>query len=146
VTGRTRGLVARRHGADHISESGSVAVFALLICLAFTALLGLVAEGGQVLSAREAAMAAAEQGARAGAARLSAATLHGGGIIDPPAACVKTAEAMLAGLGHPGTASARGSRVTATVTPTRISTPLLAIVGFPTMTITASASAEAVRA
>ncbi len=139
-------LATQRAPATRAPDRGSVAVFALLVCLALTALLGLVAEGGAVLSAREQAMAAAEQAARTGAAQLSAATLHAGGIIDAAPACVKTAEAALAELGVRGTATAAGDEVTVTVTPFHVSTPLLALVGFTSMTVSARASAVAIGA
>lgn len=133
----TRAVAANR-------EDGSISAFAVLLSLALAAMLGLVAEGGQVLIAREAAMAEAEQAARAGAAQLSPATIHSGGIIDPGDGPVRVAEAAMAAAGHAGTARVAGSSVTARVTPFEVATPLLALVGIPRVTVTASATAQAV--
>jgi hypothetical protein len=133
-----------RRRRDYRSEEGSIAAFTVLLCTALVALLGLVAEGGQVLADRETAMAEAEQAARTGAAQLSAGTLHLGGIVDGGAEPVHAAEYVMAADGHPGTARAAAGLVTVTVTPFSVSTPLLSLVGIPSVTISAHASAEAV--
>jgi Flp pilus assembly protein TadG len=125
-------------------EIGSVTAFAVVLSLALAVLLGLVVEGGQVLSAREMAMGEVEQAARAGAAQLSPATLHAGGIMDGGYASIRTAQAVMAADGHPGTAWASSVGVTAAIIPYRISTPLLGLAGFPSMMITARASAAPV--
>jgi hypothetical protein len=126
------------------SARGSVTPFVLLLCLCLTALLGLVAEGGLVLSARETAVAEAEQAARAGAAALTPATLRAGGISSGGLEAIDTAEHLMAMDGHPGTATDVSGLVTATVSPFRVSTPLLALAGVPFILVTASASASAV--
>ncbi len=125
-------------------DEGSVTPFVLLLCLGLATLLGLVAEGGLVLSARETVLAEAEQAARAGAAMLTPATLRAGGIAPDGAAAVTAAEADMAASGHPGVATDHDGTVTATVRPFRVRTPLLALAGVPSITVTASASAEAV--
>jgi hypothetical protein len=121
-----------------------VTPFVLLVCVCLTALLGIVAEGGLVLSARETAVSEAEQAARAGAAVLTAGTVRAGGISSGGASAVNTAEYLMALSGHPGTAVAVGGGVTATVSPFRLSTPLLALAGVSAITVTATASARAV--
>lgn len=121
-----------------------MAAFTMLLATSLAALLGLVAEGGQVLSARQAAMQLTEQAARSGAAQLSAQTLHTGGIIDPGIGPLLAAERVMAAAGHPGTATEAGGVVTAQLKPYSVSTPLLALVGVPSVTVTASASAAAV--
>jgi hypothetical protein len=126
------------------SEAGSVTPFVLIVCVCLAALLGLVAEGGLVLSAREAAVAEAEQAARAGAAVLSPDTVRAGGTSDGGSSAVGVAEYFMILNGHPGTANAAGGVVTATVSPFRVSTPLLALAGIATVTVTATASAQAV--
>ncbi|MGO8876862.1 MAG: pilus assembly protein TadG-related protein [Acidimicrobiales bacterium] len=133
---------ARRHPPR--PETGSVTVFVLLVCLCLAALLGLVSEGGLVLSSRETAVAEAEQAARAGAAALSPAAVRAGSISSSPPEAVEAAENVMALNGHAGTATAVRGVVTATVTPFRVSTPLLALVGVPSISVTASASASAV--
>lgn len=119
-------------------------VFVLLMTACLAALLGLVAEGGQVLSAKETAVAEAEQAARAGAAYLTPQTVRLGGTSTGGLAAVRVAEYYMALNGHPGIAVDRGGTVTATVTPFTVPTPLLALVGLPSMTVTATASARAV--
>lgn len=126
------------------ADRGSVTTFTLLICLGMVALLGLVAEGGDVLAAREQAVALAEQAARAGAAQLSPTTLHLGGVLDQGGNPVLAAEYLLAVGGHPGYATVTGNTVTATVRPYAVSTPLLRIVGVPSIAVGATASATAV--
>jgi hypothetical protein len=124
-------------------DDGSVSPFVLLLCLALAALLGLVAEGGLVLSAREAAVSEAEQAARAGAALLTPATVRSGGISTGGARAVAVAEYLMALDGHPGTATDVDGVLTAVVTPFRIRTPLLALAGVGTISVTATASARA---
>jgi hypothetical protein len=126
------------------SERGSVTPFVLIVCVCLAALLGLVAEGGLVLSARETAVAEAEQAARAGAAVLTPETVRAGGTSDGGSSAIGVAEYFMALSGHPGTATAAGGVVTATVSPFHLSTPLLALAGIATITVTASASARAV--
>lgn len=125
-------------------DSGSVTAFVLLLTVCLAALLGLVAEGGQVLSARETAVAEAEQAARAGAAVLSPSTVRAGGTSTGGASAVGVAEYFMALNGHPGQAFAAGDSVTATVTPFSISTPLLALAGVGSITVSATATARSV--
>ena len=125
-------------------DRGSVTPFVLLVCVCLAALLGLVAEGGLVLSSREAAVAEAEQAARGGAAVLTPSTLRAGGTSDGGSSAVGVAEFLMALSGRPGTATDEGGVVTATVSPFRVSTPLLALAGVGSITITATASARAV--
>ncbi|MGC9962536.1 MAG: hypothetical protein ABSE47_11630 [Acidimicrobiales bacterium] len=125
-------------------DAGSVTPFVLLLCACLAALLGLVAEGGLVLSDRETALAEAEQAARAGVAVLTTSTLRAGGIATGGGAAISAAERFMARSGHPGTASEANGVITATVTPFRVSTPLLALAGVASISVTASASASAV--
>ena len=138
------GSVSRASERRRPGDAGSVTPFVLLLSLCLAALLGLVGEGGLVLSARESAVAEAEQAARAGAAVLSAQTLRAGGISDGGGGAIAAAERFMADSGHPGTAVDANGGVTATVTPFRVRTPLLALAGVPSISVTASASARAV--
>ncbi|MGA2208965.1 MAG: hypothetical protein ABSH30_04955 [Acidimicrobiales bacterium] len=124
-------------------DEGSLTPFVLLLCVALAALLGLVAEGGLVLSARESAMSEVEQAARAGAAVLTPATVRSGGISTGGARAVAVAEFLMALDGHPGTATDIDGVLTATITPFRIRTPLLALAGEGSISVTATASARA---
>ncbi|MGD0594201.1 MAG: pilus assembly protein TadG-related protein [Acidimicrobiales bacterium] len=129
---------------DRTCEAGSVSAFVLLLCLCLASLVGLVSEGGLVLSARETAVAEAEQAARAGAAELTPAALRAGGTSGAGPEAVAVAENFMALSGHPGTATDSHGVVTATVAAFRVSTPLLALAGVSSISITASASARAV--
>ncbi len=124
--------------------AGSVTAFTVLLMAALMSVLGLVAEGGQVIAARERAMADAEQAARAGAAVLSPGEAHLGGILDPGSAPALAAERALNADGHRGTATVSGRVVTVRLSPFRVRTPLLALVGIPSVSVGASASAEAI--
>jgi hypothetical protein len=134
--------VSRRHPAA--SDQGSVTPFVLLVCVCLAALLGLVAEGGLALSARETAVAEAEQAARAGAAVLTPSTLRAGGTSNGGPSAIEVAESVMASSGHPGTATDEGGVVTATVSPFHVATPLLALAGVDSITVTATARARAV--
>jgi hypothetical protein len=125
-------------------DRGSVTPFVLLLTVALAAVLGLVVEGGRVMSIREAAMTEAEQAARAGAAVLTAETLRSGGIATGRAAAGAEADLVMSQSGHSGTATATGDSVTASVNPFRVSTPLLSLVGLRHVTVSASATASAV--
>ncbi len=137
-------MSVRKSGTVARQDAGAVTAFVVLLVVALAALLGLVAEGGEVLSVKEAAVAEAEQAARAGAAALVPATVRLGGISTGGAAAVGAAEYYMALNGHPGTAVDRDGTVTATIKPFPVATPLLALVGIGSMTVTASASATAV--
>lgn len=128
--------------APESGDAGSLAAFVVLFSVALFALLGLVAEGGAALDARMAAVTEAEQAARAGAADLSPATVHAGGLLDDGAGPVSRAEAVMASYGHPGVATVSGSAVSVTIRPFSVATPLLGLVGVPTMTVTATATAR----
>ncbi len=134
----------RVRSGRHRGDAGSVTPFVLLLCVCLAALLGLLAEGGLVLAARESAVAEAEQAARAGAAVLTPATVRTGGISTGGSEAVAVAEFLMALNGHPGTATDSNGVITATVTPFRVSTPLLALAGISSITVGASASSRAV--
>ena len=126
------------------AERGGVTPFVLLLCVALTALLGLVVDGGRALAAREAALTEAEQAARAGAAQLSGSALRRGATALQDERATAVAELYLAASGHPGSATVVGSTVVATVLPFLLPTPLLAFVGIDGVPVSASASATAV--
>jgi hypothetical protein len=126
------------------TDGGSVTPFVLLVCVCLAALLGLVAEGGLALSERGTAVAEAEQAARAGAAVLTPNTVRAGRTSNGGSSAIDVAEYLMALSGHPGTAIAKGGVVTATVSPFRVDTPLLALAGVRSITVTATASARAV--
>jgi hypothetical protein len=125
-------------------ERGSIAAFVVLFSFCLMALAGLVTEGGAVMSAREQAMTEAEQAARVGAEQASVLGLHNGRILASGSAPTAAAEFVMALYGHRGTATRIGGEVTATVSPFSIRTPLLGLIGLPSIRVSARASAEAV--
>ncbi len=136
-------LVGRRQAGKEPNR-GSLSAFVVLLTVALVAVVGLVACGGQLLSAREAALSEAEQAARAGAAVVSAQALRSGRIADGGEVAIQAAEQVMAEDGHPGSASAEGTEVTVVVTPYPVPTPLLSLVGISSLHVSASASAQAV--
>lgn len=138
----------RRYGRH--GSRGSASVWAILIIAgAFTALLGLVVDGGRVLDARIAAARAAGQAARAGADALSSAGVRNGqsdgqGTVDAPAA-VARAQRYLTDAGLTGTVSVTPTRVSVTVTG-RSGTQILGIFGITSFPIQETESAEPITA
>lgn len=124
-------------------EEGLVTAYVVMLVMTLVVLCGLAFDGGLALSARQAAFAEAEQAARAGAAALSTGGLRGGSVVLSGPSAVAAAEAYMRTAGHPGTATVRGDEVFATVAPFRVSTPLLGLVGFPSLSVSATAAASA---
>jgi len=121
-------------------DDGAIAAFVVLVMVALLALLGLVVDGGTVLTARQAASAEAEQAARAGAGALSVDALRAGQIqIDGPAA-VATAEQFMITAGHPGTAVVVGGVVTVRID-YQVPTAILGLIGFDRLDVSAAAAA-----
>jgi hypothetical protein len=125
-------------------DEGAVSAFVVLLVGILVVLLGLAVDAGQALSARQAAYAEAEQAARAGAAALATGALRSGSLQPAASAAVASAERYMAVAGHAGTALVRGDQVVATVLPYRVSTPLLGLVGIPSLAVSATATATAV--
>jgi hypothetical protein len=134
----------RRYGVRRRDDSGAVVPYVVLLTATLVVVLGLAVGGGQALAAHTSAYDEAEQAARAGAAALATSGLRQGSIETDVAAAVQAAQSFMAAAGHPGAASVRANLVVATVSPYRVVTPLLAIVGISSLSISASASASAV--
>ena len=115
--------VARHEKARHC-ETGSLTAFTAVFVVALLAVGGLVVDGGRYLAQRQAAIAEADQAARAGADALDTAALREGSVVVDPIAGVDAAETAMRASGHPGSASVDGSTVTATVMGPVLSTPL----------------------
>ncbi len=125
---------------DVRDEGGAIAAFVVLVMVALLALLGLVVDGGTVLTARQAATAEAEQAARAGAGALSVDALRAGRIqIDGPAAVV-AAERFMVAAGHPGTAVVAGGVVTVRID-YQVPTAILGVIGIDRLDVSATAAA-----
>lgn len=125
-------------------ERGSVSVWALFIIAgAFTMLLGLVVDGGNVLDDRTAAARAAGQAARLGADSLSSASVRNGhDAINVEAARAK-AQGYLHDAGLNGVVRVSGRSVTVTVTG-RSSTQILGVVGIDSFPISETRTAQAI--
>lgn len=137
------GLPRWRHPRRR-DDRGAVTAYVVLLVATLMVMCGLAVDGGRAFSARQAAYSEAEQAARAGAAALSAAALRDGAVAPAAAAAVATAEAYLQAAGHSGTVVVAGSEVVVTVAPFRLPTPLLALVGIPSLSVSATAAATAV--
>ena len=127
-------------------DEGTVTVFVVIMATALLAMAAISVDGGYVLAARERAHAAAGEAARAGANALSPDAVRTGTADLNPAAAQAAARAVLAkdGLTNPGnTVTVNGNQVDVTVT-TTTNTVMLAIVGINTLTVHATAAAQAV--
>jgi hypothetical protein len=132
------------HRVRRVTDSGAVVAYVVLLSSTLAVVLGLAVGGGQALAAHTSAYDEAEQAARAGAATLAASGLRSGDIETDAAAAVEVAQSFMTTAGHPGVATVLGNLVSATVSPYRVATPLLAIAGISSLTVSASASATAV--
>jgi Flp pilus assembly protein TadG len=122
-------------------DGGALTAFAVLLLVAFMALLGLVVDGGTALTAHQAAEVEAEQAARSGAGALSVDALRAGVVEIDPTAAVVAAERFAAAGGHPATATVSGGVVTVRIH-YAVPTVVLGIVGIGSLQVSAVASAE----
>lgn len=121
-------------------DKGSFTAFMAVFCVALFVLIGLVVDAGRAIAARSAAMAEAEQAARAGAGQLSVGALRSGQVEINPVAAVQAADAYLEATGQPGTASVVGQTVTVHIS-TDEPTVILGIVGVNRIVVSVTASA-----
>jgi hypothetical protein len=122
------------------SESGSLSAFMAVFCLALFVLIGLVVDAGRAISFRSAALAEAQQAARAGAGQLSVGALRSGQVEIDPADAIEAADAYLASVGAPGTTSIVGQTVTVHIAADE-PTVILGIIGINRIVVSVSASA-----
>jgi Flp pilus assembly protein TadG len=134
---RRSGLAARLSG-----DRGSATGWAVGTILVGLLIVALVFDGAAAMTTRATALDVAQQAARAGADQLDLALLRDTGeVAIDPAAAQAAAEQWLAQAGVDGTVSATTAQVEVTVTVTQ-PTVLLAVVGIPTFTMTAAATAQ----
>lgn len=126
------------------AERGSIAATVVVFLPALLALFALLVDGGRVIIAREQAISLAEQAARAAAAAVPPAEIDSGALAPNPALATSVAEHVLEIAGHRGDVVVRGATVTVTVLPYPVTTPLLALVGVPSVVVGAEATARAV--
>ena len=125
-------------------DGGAITPYVALLSLSLVLVLGLISSGGLVFAARQAAFSEAEQAARAGASTLDMVAISSGALQPDGIGAVRAAEMYMTATGHPGTAQVLGNTVRATVSPFRVSTPLLSLVGIDSIVVTASATATVV--
>jgi hypothetical protein len=126
------------------SQRGSLSIWVVLVTAgAFTPLLGLVVDGGNLIDARLEASRDAAQAARAGADALSAASVRTGGNDVNPGIATSRARAYLADVGQRGTVTVNGATVTVTITGTSHTT-ILAVVGITSFPISQTQSARGI--
>jgi hypothetical protein len=134
---RRAGLAARLR-----ADRGSATGWAIGTILVGLLIVALVFDGAAAMTARATALDTAQQTARAGADQLDLALLREQGVVAiDPAAAQDVAQQWLENAGVEGAVDATAADVTVTVTVTQ-PTVLLAVVGIPTFTITAAATAQ----
>ena len=125
-------------------ESGAAAVWTLIITVtAFTALVGLVGGGGELINDRVEAKRVAEQSARAGADALSASAVRSGRDDVDRGQALARAHDVLRASGWGGNIRINGSEVVVTATGTR-SPQLLGLLGVNRVHISETGSADAI--
>jgi len=127
-------------GTAGLGDAGSLTAFVAVFCLALFVLIGLVVDAGRAIAVRSAAMTDAQQAARAGAGQLSVSALRSGEIEINQADAIHAADAYLASVGQPGTASVVGQTVTVHIA-TDEPTVMLGIVGIDRIVVSVTASA-----
>ena len=137
--GRCWDTVRRRPVRD---ERGAAAVWTLILTVtAFTALVGLVGGGGELINDRVQAKRVAEQAARAGADALSASAVRSGRDDLDRSAALARANEVLRASGWDGKIRIHGNEVVVTATGTR-SPELLGLLGVTRVHISQTGSAH----
>lgn len=127
-------------------ETGVASIWALAVTAgAFTVLLGLVVDGGNVIEARVKASHVAEQAARLAADQLSAGSVRNGGDAVNPGAAGESARQYLRAAGMSGTVRVDGDNVTVTVHG-RSEAKVLGVLGITSFPIDEAATAQGITA
>jgi hypothetical protein len=130
-----------RHVPMTPGQGGSLSAFMAVFCLTLFLLIGLVVDAGRAVSFRSAALAEAQQAARAGAGQLSVAALRSGQVEIDPANALEAVDTYLASVGVTGgTTSIVGQTVTVHIS-TDEPTVILGILGINQIGVSVSASA-----
>lgn len=138
---RCREALWRRGNRD---ERGAAAVWTLILTVtAFTALLGLVGGGGELINDRVEAKRVAEQAARAGADALSAPAVRSGHESVDRGEALARAHVVLRASGWDGKVRINGTEVVVTASGTR-SPELLGLLGVSRVHISQTGSAKAI--
>lgn len=127
------------------SQRGAIVAFVVVIVAALFMLIGLVVDGGRILTARAHASDDAQEAARAGAQQLNQSLTHSGtGTALDPVAASAAAQTYLEAAGDVGTVGVSGDSVTVTVT-TSLPMQMLGLIGLGTATVSETQTARAVR-
>ena len=143
--GRSWGAARRHQVRVRVrGERGAAAVWTLILTVtAFTALVGLVGGGGELINDRVQAKRVAEQAARAGADALSASAVRSGrDAVDRDEALARAHDVLRAS-GWGGKIRINGSEVVVTATGTR-SPQLLGLLGVNRVHISQTGTAHAI--
>jgi Flp pilus assembly protein TadG len=134
--------VSRRLHRHLSDERGAVLVAGLLLSLALPIVIGAAVDVGRAFIERRALVSLADQAALSGSQSLDLEALHAGRLVLDPGEAQATAAAVLAS--EPDLqAQASASPAAVSVEVAReIPTVLLRLVGLPTLTVRARASAE----
>jgi len=136
------------HRSQRVSDrddKGQVTAFVVVMITALLLCAGLVIDGGLALAAKIRATDEAQSASRAGAEEINLATYRDTAtVVLNPAEATNAAEQYLASTGDRGQVIVVGNTVTVTVEATQ-PTQILGIVGLHSMTVSATASASAVR-
>ena len=129
----------------HRDESGQLSAFVVLLVVPLVAVAGLVADGGGVLAAHQAAVSDAFEAARAGAQAVDLSVLRSTGQVVLNQAQARTeALSYLSAAGESGTVSVSADAVTVTVT-MRHSLAVLSALGLGPVAVSGTATATAVQ-
>ena len=121
-------------------ETGILTAFVAVLTVALLAIAGMAVDSGRAIAAQRLVADEAGQAARAGAGRLSVNALRNGRVSINDAAAIEAAEHYMLVSGHPGTAWVQDGVITVRVVEA-VPTTILGIVGVPTITVSATASA-----
>jgi Flp pilus assembly protein TadG len=126
-------------------DCGQVTAFVAVMVAALILCAGLVIDGGLALAAKVRATDEAQAAARAGAEEIDLTTYRQSGtVVLEPIEATNAAEQYLASTGDSGQVAVAGDTVTVSVEANQAS-QILGIAGLHSFTVSASASAAAVR-
>lgn len=138
---RTRSATATK--AQGHEETGAVAIYLVIVAIAFLAAAGLVIDGGYALATKRQAIGRAEQGSRIGADALSEGSLRSGDPSVNARRAEGAAQSYLRSVRARGSVTVNGDKVTVRVRDTQ-PMRILSAVGVPPARVTGTASAVSI--
>ena len=134
--------MSRRLGRRMSDEHGAVLVAGLLLSLALLIVIGAAVDVGRAFIERRALVSLADQAALSGSQALDLEALHAGRLVLDPGEAQATAAAVLASEPDLQTQASASSAAVSVEVAREIPTVLLRLVGLPTLTVRARATAE----